>query len=190
MALHENVILTDIDGVVLNWFSAFDAWMQDYGYELVDTDGYDISNAYRIPKTEGKKMVRFFNESAHMGYLTPFRDSLHYMKKIHEEKGYVFHAITSQSSNYNAQKLRIMNLQRLFGETLFDKFIILDCGADKNDALEEYRGTDCLWVEDKIENALVGQELGLDSILMEHRHNRHCNKIPLFRNWKEIYEIV
>jgi|TARA_R110000744_G_scaffold86535_7_gene169094 hypothetical protein len=190
MALHENVILTDIDGVVLDWFPSFDVWMRDNGYEVEDPSVYDISNAYGISKSEGRKLIRLFNDSAHMGYLPSFRDSIKYMKKIHEEKGYVFHAITSQSSNHNAQKLRIMNLQRLFGEALFDKFIILDCGADKNAALEQYRDSDCLWVEDKIENALVGQEMGLDSILMRHDHNKHCDKIPLFHNWKEIYEIV
>ena len=192
MALCENVILTDIDGVVLNWMAAFDPWMQSQGYTLMDTaeENYDICLAYDIPKAEAKKQVFHFNESANMAFLPPLRDAVRYMKKIHEEKGYVFHAITSQTSNDYAKRLRIMNLKNLFGLMLFEKFIILDCGADKNDALEPYRGTDCLWVEDKIQNALLGQEMGLDSILMMHGHNKQCDKIPQFRNWKEIYEIV
>ena len=88
----------------------------------------------------------------------------------------------------NAQKLRILNLQKLFGETLFEKFIILGCGDDKDEALEPYRDTECLWVEDKTENAELGVELGLESVLMEHGFNMNHPTIPCMKNWKEIYE--
>jgi len=186
----ENVILTDIDGVVLNWEYAFGVWMNEHGHKLVDPTNpvYDVSEAYGIDKATGKMLVRMFNESAHIGFLPPLRDSMYYMKKLHEEHGYVFHAITSLSDNPNAQKLRILNLQKLFGETLFEKFIILGCGDDKDEALEPYRDTECLWVEDKVENAELGVELGLESVLMAHGHNRYENKVPRVQNWKGIYE--
>lgn len=190
MAGYENVILTDIDGVVLNWFASFDKWMNSHGHFRVDAGSYDISHAYGIPKQQAKLLVRLFNESAHMGYLSPFRDSVKYMKKLHEEHGYVFHAITSQSSDNNAQKLRIMNLKALFGETLFDMFTILGCGDDKDEALELYRDSGCLWVEDKVENAQLGLRMGLDSILMGHVHNRHCVDVPRVKSWREIYETL
>jgi hypothetical protein len=68
----------------------------------------------------------------------------------------------------------------------------LETGADKNEALEPYRDSGCWWVEDKPENAEVGHELGLKSILMEHGHNMsHANEqIPVVKNWREIYEII
>lgn len=186
----ENVILTDIDGVVLNWFYAFDIWMNEHGHKLADPTNlvYDVSEAYGIDKATGKMLVRMFNESAHVGFLPPLRDAMHYMKKLHEEHGYVFHAITSLSDNPNAQKLRILNLQKLFGETLFEKFIILGCGDDKDEALEPYRDSECLWVEDKVENAELGVKLGLDSVMMEHGFNMNHPTIPCMKNWKEIYE--
>ena len=48
------------------------------------------------------------------------------------------------------------------------------------------------WIEDKIENALVGAEAGLDTLLMEHGHNMDCQheNITIVRNWKEIYEYL
>ena len=187
--IEERVILTDIDGVVLNWAYAFDVFMTEHGHTQRDgAPVYDVSTAYGITKAQGKHMVRMFNESAAMGFLPPLRDAMHYMKKLHEEHGYVFHAITSQSSNPNAQKLRIMNLQKLFGETLFAKFTILGCGDDKDEALEPYRDSGLLWVEDKVENAELGVKLGLDSILMEHGFNMNHETIPCMKNWKEIYE--
>lgn len=187
---YSNVILTDIDGVVLNWEYAFNVWMAEHGHFVEERENpvYDISKAYGIDRAIGKRMVRMFNESAHIGFLPPLRDSMYYMKKLHEEHGFVFHAITSLSNNQNAQKLRIMNLQKLFGETLFEKFIILGCGDDKDEALEPYRNSGLLWVEDKIDNAQTGKSLGLDSVLMAHGHNRDEYNIPRVQNWKGIYE--
>jgi hypothetical protein len=84
-----------------------------------------------------------------------------------------------------------MNLQKLFGKTAFERVVCLDTGADKNDALAEYRDSGCWWVEDKPENAEVGYALGLRSILMEHGHNmNHECPYPVVKNWKEIYSII
>ena len=187
-----NVILCDIDGVVLNWGYAFDVWMNEYGHKIVPgvEPVYSVAETYGIESPVAKQLVRMFNESAAMGFLPPLRDAMYYMRKLHEELGYVFHAITSQSSNPNAQKLRIMNLQKLFGETLFEKFTILETGADKDEALEPYRDSGLLWVEDKVENCITGHNLGLNSILMEHGNNMHCDLFPRVKNWKEIYEMV
>jgi len=104
----------------------------------------------------------------------------------------VFHCITSLSLDPSAGKLREMNLNKLFGPTAFERIVCLDTGADKHEALAEYRDSGCWWVEDKPENAEVGHALGLRSILMEHGHNMsHANKqIPVVKNWREIYAII
>jgi hypothetical protein len=85
-----------------------------------------------------------------------------------------------------------MNLKKLFGETAFEKIVCLDTGADKHEALTLYQNSGCVWVEDKPENAEVGLDLGLRSILMEHGHNmNHANeRIPVVKNWREIYELI
>ena len=188
----KRVILTDIDGVVLNWGTAFNDWMVSRGHQQKGgSASYDVAETYDIPKGQAKMLVRMFNESAQVGFLPPLRDAICYMKKLHEEHGYVFHAITSLSSDPNAQKLRIMNLENLFGKTLFEKYIILGCGDDKDEALEPYRDPGLIWVEDKVENAVLGTEMGLDSILIEHDHNR--NSLPSCRyssSWKNIYQYV
>ena len=48
-----------------------------------------------------------------------------------------------------------MNLEKLFGETVFEKYIILGCGDDKDEALAPYKGTEFYWIEDKVENAAL-----------------------------------
>ena len=190
----QSLILVDADGVILDWEYAFSVWMEQHGF--VKTEGsqfiYDIGKRYGIDHEQGRKLIKIFNESAAIGFLPPLRDAMYYVKRLHEEHGYVFHCITSLSLDANAGKLREMNLRKLFGKTAFEKITCLETGADKDQALEPYRDSGCWWVEDKPENAEVGHKLGLRSILVEHGHNmNHVNEqIPVVKNWREIYEII
>lgn len=189
--MKNKIILTDADGVLLDWEYAFDVYMRQHGFNKIDALKYNIGTRYGIDPEQGKKLIKIFNESAHMGFLPPLRDAMYYVKRLHEEHGYVFHCITSMSKDENAQELRRMNLKKLFGETAFEKFIFLDTGADKDEALEPYRNTGYYWIEDKIVNAQVGHDLGLKSLLMEHGHNMDAYvPFPMVKNWKEVYDII
>jgi hypothetical protein len=191
--MKEKVILVDCDGVLLDWVYAFTQWMDRHGYKLDPNADkiYSINQRYNIEKLEGKRLVRMFNESAVIRKLPPLRDAMKYVKKLHEQHGYVFHAITSLSNDQYAQHLRTKNLIELFGPTPFEKYVYLDTGADKDEALEEYRDTGCYWIEDKPENCDVGSKMGLESLLVAHEHNAnykgHATRV---QNWKEIYKII
>jgi FMN phosphatase YigB (HAD superfamily) len=188
-----NPILVDADGVLLNWEFAFDTWMNEHGHRKQKDYQfkYNIGKRYGIEDDTAVKLIKTFNESAAIGFLPPLRDAMHFVRKLHEEHGYVFHCITSLSLDRNAQRLRKMNLEKLFGETVFEEIICLDTGADKDEALLPYKDSECYWIEDKITNAEVGQQLGLRSIIVEHGHNMdYSGNIPLVKNWKEIYEII
>ena len=192
--MKNSVILVDADGVLLNWEYAFAVWMETHGFDPIPGGEfhYEIAKRFNVDTSQGKKLIKIFNESAAIGFLPPLRDAMYYVKRLHEEYGFVFHCITSLSTDPSAGKLREMNLQKLFGKTVFEKVICLDTGADKDEALRAYKDTGCWWVEDKPENAIVGQNLGLRSILMEHGHNmQHYHPgIPLVKNWKEIFDII
>ena len=186
------VILTDVDGVLLNWEYAFKCWMEQYGYQLKkDSTHYDVSDRYGISYEKGKELVWAFNQSAAIGFLPPLRDAMYYVDLLHRKHGYVFHAITSLSTDKHAAKLREENLAKLFGPTVFEKVLCIGTGADKDAALAPYAGSGLLWVEDKIENAELGDRLGLHAVLMEHGHNMHYDNddILVYKNWKEIYEM-
>lgn len=190
--IKEKVILVDCDGVLLDWVYAFNQWMTRHGFEEVNTKVYDIAERYNIEKPMAKMLVRMFNESATIRKLPPLFDAIKYVKKLHEDHGYVFHAITSLSNDHYSQYLRTKNLIELFGPTVFEKYTYLDTGADKDEELAPYAGTECYWIEDKPENAVCGADLGLTSILVEHEHNRIFNdeRVTKVRNWKQIYNII
>jgi len=189
--MKNKVILTDCDGVLLDWEYSFDQWMKRHGYTVKETGCYLMDVKYGLEKTETKRLIRMFNESAWIRKLPPLRDAIHFVKKLHTEHGYIFHAITSLSDDNYSQHLRTKNLRELFGDTVFEKYVYLDTGADKDEELKVYEGSGCYWIEDKPANVDTGINFGLDGVLVSHKHNEnYAGKAKCVRNWKEIYDII
>lgn len=191
----DKVILVDVDGVLLDWEYAFTGWMQKHNYQIQEgmEDQYDMTLRYGLKVEDKERIVRMFNESAWIRKLPPLRDAIKYVRKLHEEHGYVFRVISSLSDCYYSQHLRTKNLIEMFGPSVFENFTYLDTGADKDEALAPYAETGCYWVEDKPQNANLGDDLGLESILVNHHHNENANVSPFVNranNWKEIYELI
>ena len=190
--MKDKIILTDCDGVLLDWEHSFHQWMKSHGYTLnADAEHeYEVALMYNILEEDKKRLVKLFNESASIAYLTPFRDAVKYVTKLYEEYGYVFRVITSLSTDPFAGKLRDQNLRRVFGNAI-EVVECLETGADKDKALSKYKNNGCYWIEDKPENADVGYSFGLDSILIAHNHNAdYDGPATRVQNWKEIYELV
>jgi len=189
--MKDKVILTDCDGVLFDWEYAFGQWMKRHGYRLQDANAYNVADRYDLGMHDKQRLVRMFNESAAIRKIPPLRDAIKYVRKLHQEHGFVFHAITSLSNDQYAQHLRTKNLIETFGPTVFEKYVYLDTGADKDEALAAYEGTECWWVEDKMENADVGARLGLNSLLVAHPHNAsYTGEATRVQSWREIYSLV
>ena len=192
--MNKKLILTDADGVLLDWEWAFSVWMQERGFTIAEGSkkSYYLHHHYNeLSEDSAKKVVKQFNESAAIGFIPALRDSTYYVKRLHEEHGYKFCVITSLSLDKNAGQLRKMNLRKIFGDAI-DDVICLDTGADKDKALEPWRDSGLYWIEDKYSNYVTGLNMGLRSILLEHGHN--MNEDPLngviVKNWKAIYELI
>jgi len=185
-------ILTDCDGVLLWWEIAFHQWMQDKGHNKLDVDTYDMHVMYpKLGKQEAKNQIKTFNESAWMCCLPTFKDADQGVAKLFDNN-YRFTVITSLSTDPYAKKLRWLNLNNNFGNDAFDELVCLETGGDKDRALEPYRDSGLYWIEDKWENAVLGAEMGLKSILINHPHNQHGHHDMVTRvdNWQEIVSIV
>ena len=195
MLQKQKYILTDCDGVCLDWEEAFMCWMKEMGHQTVEGYQfmYGVHKRFGISKELSNKLVAQFNASAAIGFLPPLRDAQYYIKKLAEKHKYKFIAVTSLSSDKYAQKLRERNLNKLFGSGTFDQVICLETGADKDEILKElalkYEG--CYWIEDKITNAELGSKLGYDSLLLEHGHSMDAEgDFKVVKSWEEIYNVV
>ena len=189
------IILTDCDGVCLDWEYGFHTWMSTHGHELKNNNLYSVAKQYEMTDENAKRQVEIFNSSASMGFLPPLRDSQYYIKLLAEKLGYRFIAVTSLSNDESAQKLRTCNLKKLFGNDTFVEYHYLGCGDDKDEILLQlaYKFEGSIWVEDKYINAEVGADAGFDSLLMEHGHNLNYDaddRVRIVRNWEEIYNYV
>jgi FMN phosphatase YigB (HAD superfamily) len=189
--MKDKLILTDADGVLFDWEYSFDQWMKRHEYKVVETGHYQMDRKYGLEKKETMRLIRMFNESAWIRKLPPLRDAIHYVKKLHQEHGFIFHCITSLSNDDYSQHLRTKNLREMFGDTVFEKYVYLDTGADKDEVLKEYRESGCYWIEDKPQNVDSGIDMGLEGILVAHAHNAdYYGFAKRVRNWKEIYELI
>ena len=199
VGMNDKLILTDCDGVLLDWEYRFKQFMDEKGFTLAD----DYQTKYSVNdrfvevenKDHGRQLVTEFNESAWVGWIPPFRDAMKYVKKLNEEHGYLLGVITSLSTNPYATTLRQENLVRVFGENAFDFIRCIETGADKDEELMMFHNTECWWIEDKVENAECGLKFSLKPILLEHDHNKEYSinpnpKVRTAKNWKDIYNII
>ena len=191
MLSKKKIIVTDVDGVLLNWEDAFQIWMEHQGFKKVKGHQfiYNAAEQFGLNKAEGKKWVRLFNQSAAIGFLPPLRDAQEIVRLLHNNYGYRFVVCTSLSKDVNAQELRTRNLEKIFGN-VFEEFVYLDTGADKDEALyklaKKYRGY--LWIEDKLENCDAGAVVDFEPVLMEHGYNMNEeHDYFVARDWEDIY---
>ena len=193
MPISNRIILTDVDGVLLEWENHFTKWMVSRGYKLKDdfVSEYDMQKRFEDNTVDIKAKIREYNRSAWMGTQRPMLDSQTWVKLLHAE-GWTFIPITSQTSDKPAQELRKKRLGELFGKQVFSNYHILGTGADKDSALAEFHNTGLYWIEDKPKNALAGLNYGLTVLLYDRPYNRDFNHPEISRvyNWKQIHEIL
>ena len=201
---NNRIILTDVDGVLLEWEHHFTKWVlqksyfDEHGnryhpYKLLPDkqNTYEMAERFGVTKDQIRALIRQFNRSAWMGTQRPMLGSQTWVKLLSAE-GWTFIPITSQTSDIPAQQLRKRRLGELFGDHVFTNYHILGTGADKDSALAEFHNTGLYWVEDKPNNAVAGLKYGLKPILIDHPYNQDFDHPDIIRvsNWKEVYQVL
>lgn len=186
------IVLTDVDGVLCDWENGFNNFMLSKGHKLIENGHleYVIGKRFNIDIELGYDFVREFNNSERIEQLEPLRDAKEWVKKIHDELGYKFIAVSSMSQQQESMARRTRYLVETFGDVWSD-FHYLETGADKDAILKRWEGTKLPWIEDKIANAIAGVNAGLRPLLMDHdyNYNPHCDGIRV-KNWQDIYQFL
>jgi len=193
MAYQHKVILTDIDGVIFDWHTQFVEWMEMQGYKstgMVHHDA-DIHLEFGIDYKEALVKKEEFNTNMISSTLQPYKESDIWVNKLYEED-YRFIGITSFSDKPIAQYYRYLNLEDFFPTDCFASLIFLSPGETKREVLEQFTGTNLIYIEDRILNVNTALRMGLKPILMSHDYNIHYKREPVFvaQSWKEIYQYV
>lgn len=184
------VILTDCDGVLLNYLEGFEKYVESLGYVSQNDHNYDFDLKYGITKELAYDLIKSFNTTSLVGKLEPFKDSVEYIKKFKDD-GWEIIVITSFGTDAYSMFLRQQNLDDVFGKDTFKLLICLEQGSKKYDILKEYSNTGYPWIEDHVENCEDGLRLGLNSFLINQDYNQHSiisSDIKRINSWKDIYE--
>ncbi len=188
--ISEKLILTDCDGVLLHWEWSFDRWMSRHGYVKQSEGAYDIDKCYDITSVKAKELVKMFNETVFVTNLPPYRDAIKYVRKLHEDHGFVFHVITSIGDEPEIVEGRVKNLHNVFGASPFYRITCLDPLVSKSIVLDQYRDSECLWIEDHLSNFHLGNALGLTSMLVDQHYNRGFITDSRVHSWRDIYKEI
>ena len=83
--MENKIILTDCDGVLLNWVDQFHKWMKNEGYVKVESKNgsmYTMETYYPFLKYEIKSVIADFNKSSWMVGLEPIENAKRCISKI------------------------------------------------------------------------------------------------------------
>ena len=194
----DKIILTDADGCLLNWVAEFNLFMHEKGLPLIPDaeDNYSIAKRHGCTHEAGRELVLEFNHSPYIRDLHPFADSRKYVNMLHGQ-GFEFVVISSLSDSKQSHNNRLHNLRKHFGGAI-KELHCLPIGDPKKDILEEWKDSNLFWIEDHVENAADGANLGLRSIVIDHPYNTKYTlhdhqlyaRVGYARPWKEIYDLI
>ena len=188
-----NKLVLDCDGVLLDWNVGFRAWMARHEFHEKNDLYYSISKRYGIEKASASQLVRQYNESAAVGFLDQYKDAREGLYAL-SAMGYNFDIVTAMSNYEYSQRLRERNLEAVFPHITFDRIFYTETGADKLEVLREhYANSGLFWIEDKVENAIHGQQVGMRPLLLRNPHHESetiPSDIPIFDTWASMIEYI
>lgn len=193
----EKTILTDVDGVLLDWTTAFEMWIENdkFPFDTFETSLHDYSTIedwLGITIEETGELIREFGNTEYFKKLPAYDDAIDVVNKLKQE-GYSFVAITACDDDVNSIKNRKENLN-LYFPNVFDEIIHTGLRSlhGKRPHLEKWQN--CFWVEDTYKHALVGQDVGHKVFLMSGNRNMNLDEIhdeiTLVDTWYDIYKNI
>jgi len=186
--MNKPYLLIDLDGVILDWVSAFRFWLKEKGIKTssIEPKNWELDNY--VPGHNVNELIKEFNYSKNFEEIPAFSDAKLYLKKL--AKTHIIIAVTSGGSTIFHRFSREKNLSKEF-ENIPIHLICLDLHESKKQILNMFpKGS--IWVEDRPQNVELGAEVGHISILIERSYNKdyHNHKVVKLNSWHEIYEFL
>jgi hypothetical protein len=190
------VIMTDCDGVLLQWLAHTPSFVEDLGFNG-DHLKESMSGNQFVPffevfcatnETEAKERLLQYNESHYMRSLPVIEEEsiavLNRLSKTHD-----IIVVTSFSDKEIAHKNRSANLKTHYN-TNISELICLNPEEDKTETLKKYAESRnvVLWVDDQIKHVKHGINAGIDSFQFTHGMDcgRNTGEVKEINSWVDI----
>lgn len=182
------VLLTDVDGVLLDWVKTFGQFAEKSGHTLrmENPTTWEMNEWFGADSNEIRRLITEMNSSPLFAELPPFMDAMKVLPELAEKFDLV--AITCCSNDEVTIARRKKNLEVL--KVPFKDVHCLNFTDSKKDLLNAYDKT--LWVEDRFEGAKSGVETGHKSFLINRTYNQHetHSEIVKVDSWHQIQQFL
>lgn len=164
-------LLLDIDGVCLNWEKGLMNFVQSHRPHLhhpsrIDDTAFYLSEKMGVTAEVANILVWDFHCDASFAQLEPLPGADQAIAVLRDT--YRLVAITACGSDEQIAQGRQKNLDTVFDHA-FERLICVDTSSQKRQYLLEYPPS--YWVEDRMDNAIMGLECGHRSWLINAPHN-------------------
>lgn len=188
-------ILTDVDGVILDWTQSFEDWIQNekMPLEIFEDSLHDCTSIEEwlgVSREDATILIREFSKTDHFKSLPAFPDALVIIPAL-KKLGHNFIAITACDDTDESKSKREINLETVFPGVFED---VIFSGIDSKDGKRPYLKdwSDCYWVEDTHEHAVVGHDLGHTTFFVENdiRYPEVHNELIKINSWYDIFKHI
>lgn len=196
---NRKVILTDVDGVLLEYDSHLDAYLRaEKDIHLTSEDWEGKRFLFEAANIDEDYEISIFVDFMHSNYFRSMPSkpcAADVVMRLHAQ-GYRFVAITSVGQGVDHQDMkrthdnRLHNLELRF-PGVFDDVYMTQFHESKHDILAKFNAS--VWVEDTIKNANIGHALGHHSIIMKSQRYRardNVHGLPVVDNWHQIEYMI
>lgn len=184
------VIITDVDGCILNWSNGFIEYIKSLNMDSKKdlNSCWDLEEYLGLPTKEVDNLAKDFNITNNFKHLKSDYKSDVYIPLLHG-MGYDFIAITACGSSDITSKYRTINLNELF-PGIFKEIFCCDHNYEKNDILKNLPNSK-YWVEDHYHNCKFGIDNDHVCFLMDpYNNHKEDNSVISVSDWEEIYERI
>jgi 5'(3')-deoxyribonucleotidase len=182
------VLLTDVDGVVVDWVKTFGEFVTSKGFTLQfeHPQTWGMTEWFNASANQITELITEMNSSEIFARIPIFPDAQKVLPQLAEKYDLV--AITSCSNDALTIARRKRNLEMI--DVKFKEVHCLNFNESKKDWLKSYPTT--VWVEDRFEGAECGVETGHKSILINRPYNLNQShqKIIKVDSWYQIQNLL
>lgn len=196
--MRDKIVLTDVDGTIVDFAHPFHDWMDERGFQVVDnkhlTRNFLIREVFNCSPEEHEDEVLAFSESPVFAKLPALPNAQEAIQGLRDD-GWRVVAITACHVSDAAMAGRKANMKDLFGIEEQD-VIFVGPMASKLEVLSKMpKG---YWVEDLVHHAQEGYTTGHIPIIFDRPYNRlnnivtpeEQNAIVRLDNWVEIEAFI